>query len=148
MNAKFRKSGQDRTSPQARGLGQGIWQGWTTGTFWLFEMFLQAAVKETWRQSSRAPKRGNRAGGVCQSSSTLWWPGGSTSSIRGSVRISNSATSSNVAVARTPRVSNSTHAPAATSRFSRTTTACARRSRVTQSLFPNLLNPLPRRPES
>ena len=61
MNAKLRKSGQDRTSPQARDLGQGIWQGWTTGTFWLFEMLLRAAVKETWRQSSRAPKRGNRA---------------------------------------------------------------------------------------
>ena len=141
MNAKFRKSGQDRTSPQARGLGQGMWQGWTTGHL----LALRGALA---RSSSRAPKRGNRAGGVCQSSSTLWWPGGSTSSIRGSVRISNSATSSNVAVARTPRVSNSTHAPAATSRFSRTTTACAWRSRVTQSLFPNLLNPLPRRPES
>ena len=55
MNAKLRKSGQDRTSPQARDLGQGIWQGWTTGTF----LALRDALA---RSSSRAPKRGNRAG--------------------------------------------------------------------------------------
>ena len=103
-NAKLRKSGQDRISPQARDLGQGIWQGCTTGTFWLFEMLLRAAVKETRRQRSRAPKRGNRAGevaqtltGPCQSSSRLSWRASSTSFIRG--------------------VSDSTHAPAATSRI-------------------------------
>ena len=53
MNAKLRKSGQDRISPQPRDLGQDVWQGWTTGTFWLFEMLLRAAVKGTRCQNSR-----------------------------------------------------------------------------------------------
>ena len=153
MNAKLRKSGQDGISPPAI-LGKTHGKGGQQAPLGLRSALARSSERNKapelprterwqsgWERSRKSEQARVKFRADCRGEVVLPSPFAETSDFQILLHVPMSPLQG-------PRGgSNSTHA-AATSRFSRVATAFEWRSRVTQSLFPNLLNPLPRRPES